>query len=63
VVIQDPRTMRFHFPRKNFFRGFFCLVQSSEWWLLPKWTVFLFFHFIYLSLYRLNLLFCLIEIF
>jgi hypothetical protein len=30
---------------------------------LAKWTVFFFFHFIYLSLYRLNLLFCLIELF
>jgi hypothetical protein len=29
---------------------------------LPQWIVFLFFHFIYLSLYCLNLLFCLIEL-
>jgi hypothetical protein len=55
--------VRFHFPWKNFFRGSSVWSGVLEWWLLPKWIVFLFFHFIYLSLYRLNLLFCLIEIF
>jgi hypothetical protein len=55
--------LRFHFPRKFLFRGSFVSSGVLEWWLLPKWTIFLFFHFIYLSLYRLNLLFYLIELF
>jgi hypothetical protein len=29
VVTQNLRTVRFHFPRRNFLSGFFCLVQSS----------------------------------
>jgi hypothetical protein len=33
------------------------------WWFLPQGTVFLFFHFIYLSLYCFNLLSCLVELF
>jgi hypothetical protein len=30
VVIQNLRTVRFHFPRRNFLSGFFWLVQSSD---------------------------------
>jgi hypothetical protein len=33
------------------------------WWILPQWTVFLFFHFIYFSLYRFDLFSCLVELF
>jgi hypothetical protein len=41
VVIQDPRIMRFHFPWKFFFRGFFFSIQSSEVVILAKVNCFL----------------------
>jgi hypothetical protein len=30
VVVQNLRTVRFHFPQKKFLSGFFWLVQSSD---------------------------------
>jgi hypothetical protein len=33
------------------------------WWVLPQWTVFLFFHFFDFSLHPFDLLFCLVKFF
>jgi hypothetical protein len=30
MVIQDPRIVRFHYPRRYFLSGFLCMDQSSS---------------------------------
>jgi hypothetical protein len=63
VVIQNLRTMRFHFPRKKFLSGFFWLVQSSGVVNLATVNCFLVFSF-HLSLFVLfQFVPCLVELF
>jgi hypothetical protein len=40
-VTQNPGTVKFHFPQKNFLSGFSCLVQSCEMVILAKVNCFL----------------------
>jgi hypothetical protein len=50
VVSLDPRIAKFHYPQ-NFFRGSSVLARVLMWWVLPQWTVSLFFHFFNFSLH------------
>jgi hypothetical protein len=57
-VTQNPRTVKSHFPRKNFLSGLSCLFQSCEVVILAKVNCFivLLFHLFLFELLRFVLL-------
>jgi hypothetical protein len=63
VVIQNLRTVRFHFPRKKILSGFFWLVQSADVVNLATVNYFLVLSFHLFLFVLFHLFSCFVELF